>query len=274
MELINRWSSCQADYCSSSESSGDDFEDDHADIEDALIFTETAETKEKIGYTKLDLLNKLKENKGDVEQTIVEVLQDMTASSLDHLDYETDEAKIRKIEVLKRKLKKLKTFHSKESQERREKSEVLAEAFIAASQDSFILKVAEESEDDKRIDKNENSDKIYRKPLNKLKSNDTIKARTNKILEVINKEAEIQQVTPTVLMAALMHRLNYIRDRKLALQMSKVFRGEDIHTTQKVPNMKGVAIVARGRMGRTAFNYLRRMLKPHQVLFNSKIYRI
>ena len=274
MELINRWSSCQADYCSSSESSGDDFEDDHADIEDALIFTETAETKEKIGYTKLDLLNKLKENKGDVEQTIVEVLQDMTASSLDHLDYETDEAKIRKIEVLKRKLKKLKTFHSKESQERREKSEVLAEAFIAASQDSFILKVAEESEDDERIDTNENSDKIYRKPLNKLKSNDTIKARTNKILEVINKEAEIQQVTPTVLMAALMHRLNHIRDRKLALQMSKVFRGEDIHTTQKVPNMKGVAIVARGRMGRTAFNYLRRMLKPHQVLFNSKIYRI
>ena len=40
------------------------FEDDHEDSEDVRIFTETAETKEKIGYTKLDLLNKLKENKG------------------------------------------------------------------------------------------------------------------------------------------------------------------------------------------------------------------
>ena len=59
MELI-QWPSCQADYWASSE-----------DIEDALTFMETPETKEKIGYTKLDLLNKLKENKGDV----VEVLQ-------------------------------------------------------------------------------------------------------------------------------------------------------------------------------------------------------
>jgi hypothetical protein len=33
MELINRWSSCQADYCSYSESSGDNFEDEHEDIE-------------------------------------------------------------------------------------------------------------------------------------------------------------------------------------------------------------------------------------------------
>ena len=148
------------------------------------------------------------------------------ASSLDHLDDEADEAKIRKVEVLKRKLKKLKTFHSKESQERREKSEVLAEAFIAASQHSFILKVSEETEDDEKKDANENSDLVYRKPLNKLKSNDTIKPRTNKILEVITKEAEIQQVTPTILMAALMHRLNYISDRKLALQMAKVFRGK------------------------------------------------
>ena len=129
------------------------------------------------------------------------------------------------------------------------------------------MKVSKETEDGKKKDANENSDLVYRKPLNKLKSNDTIKPRTNKILEVITKEAEIQQVTPTILNAALMHGLNYISDRKLALQMANVFRGEDIQTTQKVPNMKGVAIIARGKMGRTAFNYLRRMLKPHQVLF-------
>ena len=48
MELI-QWPSCQADYWSSSESSGDDFEGDNEDIEDALTFTETPETKEKIG---------------------------------------------------------------------------------------------------------------------------------------------------------------------------------------------------------------------------------
>ena len=62
----------------------------------------------------------------------------MTASSLDHLDWETDEAKFKKIEVLKRKLKKLKSAYSKEGQERRERSETLAETFIAASQDSFV----------------------------------------------------------------------------------------------------------------------------------------
>ena len=134
-------------------------------------------------------------------------------------------------------------------------------------QDSFILQVSEETEDDEKKNANQNSDMVYRKPLNKLKSKDTIKTRKNKILEVITKEAEIQQVTPTILMAALMHRLNYISDRKLALQMAKVFRGEDIQTTQKVQNMKGVAIIARGKMGKTAFNYHRRMLKPHQVLF-------
>ena len=127
--------------------------------------------------------------------------------------------------------------------------------------------MSEETEDDEKKDANENSVLVYRKPLKKLRSNDTIKALTNKILEVITKEGKIQQVTPTILMAALMHRLNYISDRKLALQMAKVFRGEDIQTTQKVQNMKGVAIIARGKIGRTAFNYLRRMLKPHQVLF-------
>ena len=238
------------------------------EIEDALTYIETTKPNEKKCYTKLDLLKKLKENNGDIETTIVEVLQDMTASSLDHLDWETDEAKFKKIEVLKRKLKKLKSAYSKEGQERRERSETLAETFIAASQDSFVCKVADESEEDLETgDTNENGERIYRKPLNKLKSNDTIKSRTNKILEEIIKEAEIQQVTPTVLMAALLHRLNYIADRKLALHMAKVFRGEDVHSVQKVPNMKGVAIVSRGRMGRTAFNYLRRMLKPHQVLY-------
>ena len=49
MELI-QWSSCQADYWASSESSGDNFEGDNEDIEDALTFMETPETKEKIGY--------------------------------------------------------------------------------------------------------------------------------------------------------------------------------------------------------------------------------
>ena len=52
--------------------------------------------------------------------------------------------------ILKRMLKKLKTFHSKETKERRENSEVLAQAFIAASQDSFILKVSEETEYDEK----------------------------------------------------------------------------------------------------------------------------
>ena len=83
--------------------------------------------------------------------------------------------------------------------------------------------MSKETEDDEKKDANENSDLVYRKPLNKLKSNDTIKPRTNKILEVITKEAEIQQVTPTILMADLMNRLNYISDRKLALQMAKSF---------------------------------------------------
>ena len=62
--------SCQADYCSSSESSVDDFEDDNEEVEDALNFTETPETKEKIGNTKLDLLNKLKETKGMLNKTL------------------------------------------------------------------------------------------------------------------------------------------------------------------------------------------------------------
>ena len=69
MELI-QWSSCQADYWASSESSGDNFEGDNEGIEDALTFMETPETKENIGYTKLDLLNKLKETKGMLNKTL------------------------------------------------------------------------------------------------------------------------------------------------------------------------------------------------------------
>ena len=76
-----------------------------------------------------------------------------------------------------------------------------------------------------------------------------------------------------MLLAYLMYRENYpggggTADKKLADSMQDRFKGGKMKEN-KVSEMKTLAMVLRGRFGRTTFFYIRRMLRPHKVSFPS-----
>ena len=85
--------------------------------------------------------------------------------------------------------------------------------------------------------------------------------RTNDIYTAVIEEAKKQQLTTSELLAFLSYRENYISNRKFATEMLKVSRGEQ--ECKQVPVDKAVAMVSRGRLGKSAYNYMRRMLRPH-----------
>ena len=139
--------------------------------------------------------------------------------------------------------------------------------FLSESQDSFVQSVREEKKEGEELTKDAFEDEeenkiIFRKPLDQLKDTNTMKDRVKDILAAVQRESRKQKVTDTQLLSYLLYLINYIPKRKFALEMLKVFKNGSIEEIDKVPTMKAVAIVSRGRMGRSTFTYMRRMLKP------------
>ena len=262
-----RWSSCVADFCSSSDSSEEEyeFEDNEVDWESDVISQGFVE--EIVRLNESEAFEKLKHNNWNCKTTALEILQDVTHDSLDHLSSQGDMVKGKKLKHLIRKLERLKGKFVRKSIVRREQEGT--KLFISESQESFVELVKEEkdeNDDDNETDcleteEVENKQKQYRKPFNCL-GTDMKRLRTDHIFQSIIKEAQMQQISTTQLLAYLLYRENYSENRKFALTMLKLSQGDP--ESHEVPTNKAIAIISRGRLGRTAYNYVRRMLKPHK----------
>ena len=215
--ICPRWSSCQADFYSSSDSSGDEYDDDVFDyLEDEKEEGDEDVVRREIKrVTKTEALAMLKENGDDLDLTVLNMLKDVTHDSF--------------VEDVKEEKK------SKED---------------------------EEIFDDLNIEDNQKSDGKFKKAFNRL-TTESKRNRTDVILRAVEEHAQTQQLSTTELLAYLLYRVNYhSRDRAFSLQMLKLSMGES--EVEKVQTEKALAIVSRGKFGRTAYTYVKRMLKPHK----------
>ena len=278
MVLFYRWSTCQvADHeeedseseCDSDieiENETDEeegFEEDFNDVLNELSDIPSQKTPKR--YSVSDIIKLLEQNENDIDKTVNDLLQDITEDSLDHLSSQNNEHKQKKSKNLKRKIERLRKSYQKLNEKRRES--VKEETFLSESQDSFVQSVREEKKEGEELTKyafedEEENKIIFRKPLDQLKDTNTMKDRVKDILAAVQRESRKQKVTDTQLLSYLLYLINYIPKRKFALEMLKVFKNGSIEEIDKVPTMKAVAIVSRGRMGRSTFTYVRRMLKP------------
>ena len=266
MACFSRWSSCQADFYSSSDSSEDEYDCEENEVDweiDAL----SQNLEESVRWNELEAFQKLQNNQWDSKVTTLEMVQEVTHSSLNHLSSQSDSSKESKVDKLRRKLEKIKKKFIKKDQVRRERDGT--DMFISESQDSFVALVKHENRqtdvqevtDTFETEELSNKDKRFRKPFNSL-SGEMQRLRTQQIFDAITKEAIKQQLTITQLLAHLLYRENYNSNRKFALEMFKVSL-EEPEVTSVLMN-KTIALVSRGRFGKTTYNYMRRMLKPHK----------
>ena len=278
MVLFYRWSSCQVADHEEEDSESDcdsdieienetveeeDFGEDFDDVLNELSDIQSQKTKKR--YSVNDIINLLAQNEDDIDKTVNDLLQNMTEDSLDHLSSQNNEHKQKKSKNLKRKIERLRKSYQKLNKKRRES--VKEETFLSESQDSFVQSVREEKDDAEEstkyvFDNEKENQTLFRKPLDQLKDTNTMKDRVKDILAAIQTESIKQKVTDTQLLSYLLYLINYISKRKFALEMLKIFKSGSIEEIDKVPTMKAVAIVSRGRMGRSTFTYMRRMLKP------------
>jgi hypothetical protein len=238
--MFHRWSSCQAptyqSSCSDTGSSSDFSDEEEEEAEETVIKDDATKR-----YSKKEILLKLKENDGNIDRTVTEVLKEMTHDSLGHLNSQDEAEVIRKKEKMRKKILKIKVAFKKFNKKRFE--EEGAQLFIAESQDSFVQefkKVESDEEEEEEV----MEEKVYRKALNKLKDKDTMKRRTDAILTAVREEATKQGVTTTELLAYLLYRESYNEDRKLAEAMLRRFRGGELKEN-KVSDMKTLAMVRR-----------------------------
>lgn len=279
--IVNRWSSCLADHYSSSESSEEEFTDEEflEEEEEGEEFPAAGDMtgdsqRSGIGTTRISksaALDSLKKNNGDVEITVTEMLREITHDSLNHLSSQGEATKASKIRNLRRKLERLKVSFAKHNKKVREREGL--EVFLSESQESFVGIVKVEKASKELLEKNEDFEtkdgeeketiKQFRKPFNKLTS-ESKRLRTDEIMGLVEEHARQQQITSTELLAYLLYRFTYSSNKLLSLKMLKMSKGETEKKVEIVPMSKSIAIVSRGKFGRTTYNYVRRMLKPHK----------
>ena len=191
----------------------------------------------------------------------------MTHDSLNHLNSQDEADMLRKKKQMRKKVSKIKEAFKKFHKARFDNEG--AELMFAESQDSFVQNFKKVDSDDE--DAMEEDEKVYRKSLNKLKDNDTKKRRTDAILATVREEAKKQGVETTELLAYMMYRETYNLDKSLSREMLEVSKGSAI-SKNKVSEMKTLAMVLRGRFGRSTFFYIRRTLRPHKGLGQKSVH--
>ena len=223
---------------------------------------EDGEMMSKSRYTKGEALKILKEEKGDYSITTNKILKDVMGDSLEMLSSQTEKKKNKKLRSMKEVLRKL---EKKRKDKKFRHTNELDDTFEKNSQSSLAELVkeekggkGEENEVEKPVKKK------YRKPLDRCRDLQTLKDRTEDILETIRSEAEDQTVTEERLLAYLLYRVSYQHDRDLARKMFNLFRsGEWELGLQPVGQEKALALTERCRLGKGGFRYLHRQLKPH-----------
>ena len=231
-----------------------DIDDELTEEEGDEIDEELDEVESKLKYTKGEALEVLKEEKGDYGKASNRILKDVTDDSLEMLSSQTERKKKKKLrqmtEVLRRMDKKRKARKFKGTEE-------LDETFEKNSQSSLAELVKEEKGgkvEEKNVEKQAKNK--YRKPLDRCRDVQTLKDRTQDILETIRSEAGVQEVTVVQLLAYLMYRLSYEHDRDLARKMFHLFRsGEWEPGLEPVGQEKALALTERCRLGKGGFRY-------------------
>ena len=238
--IVNHWSSCQADHYSSSESSEDEFSDEEfleeeEEAEDFLCVDEVSDDSEQetTRVSKNTALAHLKRNGGDIERTVTEMLSEISHDSLNHLSSQGEIVKQKKVRNLTRKLERLRLTFNKHNTKARAKEGL--EVFLSESQESFveIVKVEKAAKEQLKEnvdfemddDKEKGTGKQFRKPLNKLKP-DSKRSRTEEIMKLVEDHASQQHLTPTEMLAYLLYRVTYSRNKLLSLKMLKISKGE------------------------------------------------
>ena len=277
--IVNRWSSCQADHYSSSESSEDEFsdeelhEEEEEEAEDFLCVDEVSDDSEQetTRVSKNTALAHLKRNGGDIERTVTEMLSEISHDSLNHLSSQGEIVKQKKVRNLTRKLERLRLLFNKKNTKARAKEGL--EVFLSESQESFVDIVNVEKAAKEQLkdnvdfemddDKEKGIGKQFRKPFNKLKP-DSKRSRIDEIMKLVEDHASQQHLTPTEMLAYLLYRVTYSKNKLLSLKMLNISKGESEKEVETVPMSKSIAIVSRGKFGRTMYKCARRMLKPHK----------
>ena len=88
--------------------------------------------------------------------------------------------------------------------------------------------------------------------------------RTGVILQELRVEAEENGVSPTQLLGFLLHKDNYVSDRKFADVGMRLFRESSV--ANELSENKGLHFLSSYNLGRTAYTNLRRDLKEHVIL--------
>jgi hypothetical protein len=219
-----------------------------------------------------------KQNQLSPVQAARELLMQVTGDSLEAMGRKDEKRMLLEVDNLARKIRRVMSDHKAK---KFYKSPALLEDNLATfSQNSFVDKIREKSEEKSEeevssledVDEDGMNEKVYRKALNHLKDKDTMKRRTDAILAAVRKDAAKQDVTTTVLLAYLLYRESYNQDKKLAEAMLCQFKGGEMKEN-KVSNMKTLAMVLRGRFGRTTFFNVRRTLRPYKGFGQQSFYQ-
>ena len=293
MSLLIGWSSCQADYFSSSdeedqlgdvcdyaEESEDNYEDFNLDL-DGPYFDQDEDTenvKRKISIR--EALDILKENGGDLAKSAEAILDLLLGSDKQALSSQGNQKKNHKMLLLKTKLSKLDKANKSRKFRNKSGEKLLDETFENISQSSMLDMVKSQQAtpdvssqgDMEGTGEEDKSTRTVRKPLNQCKDSKKMKEKTDNILEQVVAEAEVLMVTPTALMSYLLHRLNYNNRRDFARCMFRLFK-DDSWDTEVVGLEKALALVERRRLGKSGYRYIKKHLiriGPQKDCFRSK----
>jgi hypothetical protein len=264
--MVVGFSSCQAAEDSSAEEDEEEREIKEWEVEDELTDESSGEdsgseeeTKTKSKCSNREALAVLKDQ-GSYSEAASKILDDVAGGSMDMLGSQVEKKKKQVIRKIARNLQRLDA--QKKKKMFRGKPEALDDTFENYSQSSLAKEVKEEKA--KKGLEVKKSEKKYRKSLDRCKDLQTIKDRTQEMLETIVSEAAEQEVTEVQLLAFLLHRVSYQHDRDLAKKMFHLFRsGEWQPGLELVGREKMLALTERCRLGKGGFRYLHRQLKPH-----------
>lgn len=208
-------------------------------------------------------------------QAARELLVGITGDSIGTMESKDEKRLVLEVDHLARKIRQLLTDHK--GRKFRRSPELLEENLATFSQNSFVKCEKEqfnyEADESEEVMIEETKEKVFRKALNKMADKDTMKRRTDAILSAVREEATKQRVTSIELLAYLLYRESYNTDKKLAEAMLQQFKGGELKEN-KVSDMKTLAMVVRGRFGRSTFFYVRRTLRPYKGFGQQSVHKI
>ena len=123
-------------------------------------------------------------------------------------------------------------------------------------EESLYVEDLSESNDEIETEKTK-----FRKKLNDIRDKKHLMERTKPCFQNIVAEAELQGTSVTQLLALLMYRANYNINRKLALEMKKLFNGEEV--SMNVDLELALHLTKRLKLGKGRYRHMRMLLRPH-----------